>query len=79
MPTSGDLKSIYSLFCTTPLLPGMTTARPTPHPAYKSTRLRTLYEVLHEVHVINIRFHHFSDKIIFVSERAKMSQKLHNE
>ena len=50
----------------------------TPHPSHKSTRLRTLYEVLHEVHVINIRFHHLNDKIIFVSEHAKMSQRLYN-
>ena len=28
--------------------------------------LRTLYEVLHEVHTIKIRFHHCNDKIIFV-------------
>ena len=29
--------------------------------------LRTLYEILHEVHTIKIRFHHCNDKIIFAS------------
>ena len=29
--------------------------------------LRKLYEILHEVHTIKIRFHHCNDKIIFAS------------
>ena len=43
--------------------------------------LRTLHEVLLEVHTIKIRFHHCNDKIIFASYliQPKVSQKLYNE
>ena len=63
MPTSRDLKSGDSLFCTTPPAAPMATAPPSPHhtlPAHKLTQLpwlRTLYELLHEVHSIKICFH----------------------
>ena len=48
MPTSGDLKSGDSLFITSP--------PPHPPPPWK---LRTLYQVLHEVGTVKIRGHRF--------------------
>ena len=38
---------------------------PTPHPT-PTNCLRTLYDVLHDVHGIKMRFHHCNDELIFV-------------
>ena len=70
LPTSGDLKSGDSPFCTTPPNPRMSTAPtpplpPPPPPAPKNC-LRTLYDVLHDVHGIKMHFHHCNDELIFV-------------
>ena len=61
MPTSGDLKTGDFLFFTTcPPSPGTSmNAALTSHPWQIWEWLRTLYEVLHEVHTIKIRDHRF--------------------
>ena len=63
MPTSGDLKSVDSLFFTTspPPAPNLNSMNPAPppHPRQISKWLRTLYEVLHEVHTLKICDHRF--------------------
>ena len=59
MPTSGDLKSGDCLFFTTPP-PGISTTGPPKNwPSPQWEWLRTLYDVLHDVHTIKIRNHHF--------------------
>ena len=63
MPTSGNLKSGDSLFCTTPLPPNVQRI-----PAHKLTYGLGHYEVLHEVDTIKIYLHHCNDKIVFVSD-----------
>ena len=80
MPTSGDLKSGNSISCTTPthLLnvkkppPQPPQPYPTNQPAPKLRQsrewLRTLHEVLHEVHTIKICIHHRNDEIVFVND-----------
>ena len=69
MPTSGDLKSGESLFCTTPHPPECRHPHPRPPPTNsKLLWLRTFYEVLHEIHVIKIHFQDYNDEIIFVSD-----------
>ena len=87
MQTSGNLKSGDSFFCITPPPPSeyqrSTPLLPTPRPPHKHnsiqtlTRLRTLYEVLHELQIVTIRFYGCNGEIIFVSDaiRAKMLQK----
>ena len=77
MPTSGDVKSGDYLFFTTPP-PGFQW-RPLKD---KLTQpqwewLKTLYEVLHEIHTIKLRDHRFDAKIIIVSDQilVKMPQK----
>ena len=69
----GLLKTVrtLSLFCPNP--PGMSTAPPTLPPAstHKLTqplRVRTLYQVLHELHAIKIPFHHCNDERIFAND-----------
>ena len=57
IPTSRDLK-IWSLFLH--YWPS--------HQIMTWKWLRTLHEVLHDVHTIKIRFHHCNDEIIFVSD-----------
>ena len=60
MPTSGDLKSGDCLFFTIP--PGISTTPPPPLKNWPSPSwewLRTLYDVLHDVHTIKIRNHRF--------------------
>ena len=56
----------------TPLpCPQMTTAPLPPPPAHKLTQppwLKTLCEVLHEVHAIKICLHHYNDEIIFAGD-----------
>ena len=62
MPTSGDLKSGDSLFFTTlPPSPKKFNEplSPSPHPWQIWEWLRTLYDVLHEVHTIKTRNHRF--------------------
>ena len=59
------------LIFTTP--PSNVSSPKTPHtsPPNKLTQLlwlRTLFEILHEVHAIKICFHYCNDKIIFVSD-----------
>ena len=74
MPTSRDLKSGYSLFCTTPPLyvnspppqPHHHHHRQTSHQIITWAWLRALFEVLHELHTIKIRFYHCNDEKIFV-------------
>ena len=72
MPTSGDLKSGDYLFFTTP--PPRFQRRPPPPPHKdKLTQpqwewLKTLYEVLHEVHTIKLCDHRFDAKVIIVSD-----------
>ena len=66
LPTSGDLKSGNSLFCTTPPPPTPECQQhqhPT-HPPFPmpTNCLRTLYDILHEVHGIKMRFHHCNDE-----------------
>ena len=58
LPTSGDLKSGGSLHSLhyTPRPP------PTPPPPAPTNCLRTLYDILHEVHGIKMRFHHCNDE-----------------
>ena len=73
LPTSGDLKSGDSLFCITPPPPPTPECQPHQHPHRSpppapTNCLRTLYDVLHEVHGIKMRFHHCNDKLIFVIE-----------
>ena len=72
MPTSGDLKSGDYLFFTTP--PPRFQRRPPP-PPYKDKLtqpqwewLKTLYEVLHEVHTIKLCDHRFDAEVIIVSD-----------
>ena len=72
IPTSRDLKSGDSLFCTTPLL-NVNSPPPQPHHHRQTSHqiitwawLRALFEVLHEVHTIKIRFYHCNDEKIFV-------------
>ena len=74
MPTSGDLKSGDSLFCTTTPPPKCQQPHCPLPPAHKLTQppwLRTLCEVLHEVHAIKICLHHYNDEIIFAGEYVK--------
>ena len=63
MPTPGNLKSGDSLFCISP--------------AQSLDKLRTLYNFLHEVQTIIIRFYDPEGEIIFVSDEvhAKGPQK----
>ena len=66
LPTSGDLKSGDSLFCTTPPPPNVnTTNTSTPPPPAPTNCLRALYDVLHDAHGIKMRFHHCNDELIF--------------
>ena len=67
MPTSSDLKSGDSLFFTTPTLQISTDPPPTNWTSPQWEWLRTLYEVLHELHTIKIHDHRFDAEIIFVS------------
>ena len=62
VPTSRDLylKSGDSLFCTTHYPPPPNVNAP------HRPLIRTLYEVLHEVLIIKIRFHHSNGKVIFL-------------
>ena len=66
MQTSGDLKTGDSLFRSGSLWHEFTQLTKLWHGNglghYKN------YEVLREVHTIKIRFHHFNDEIVFVSE-----------
>ena len=66
MPTPGNLKSGDSLFCITP-----------PTPAQSLDKLRTLYNFLHDVQTVIIRFYDPEGEIIFVSDEvhAKGPQK----
>ena len=70
--SSGDLKSGDSISWTTTPPPNVN-ERLTPPPEL----LRTLCEVLHELHTIKIRIHHCNDEIVFVSDiiHAKMPKK----
>ena len=74
LPTSGDLKSGDSLFCTTPPTPTPECQQhrhpPTPRLPVPTNCLRTLYEVLHEVYGIKMGFHH----CISLHDRRFMSQ-----
>ena len=56
MPTPGDLKSGDSLFIAPPL------RQIDPAPNGNNLGHHKLYEVLHEVHTIKIRNHHFVAK-----------------
>ena len=70
MPTSGDLKPGDSLFFTIPI-PRVSTEPPLPGESCPSPQwkwLRTLYEVLHEVHTIKIRAHCVDADRIFVND-----------
>ena len=68
MPTSGDLKSGDSLLhYPQPLECQWTPPPPQINPAPKW--VRTLYEVLHEVHTIKFHFHHCNDEITGFSLR----------
>ena len=70
MPTSGDLKSGDSLFFTIPIL-RVSTEPPLPGencPSPQWEWLRTLYEVLHEVHTIKIHAHCVDADRIFVND-----------
>ena len=62
MPTPGDLKSGDCLFFTTPPPPGIILTEPPPPPKnWPSPQLewlRTLYDVLRDVHTIKIQNHH---------------------
>ena len=71
--SSGDLKSEASIACTT-TPPPAPECQQTTHPP---ELLRTLCEVLHELHTIKIRIHHCNDEIVFVSDliHAKMPKK----
>ena len=62
MPTSGDLKSGDCLFLVTP---GISTTPPKNWPSPQWEWLRTLYDVLHDVHTIKIRML----EIIFVNDK----------
>ena len=71
LPTSEDLKSGDSLFCTTHYTPPPTPEcqqhqHPHSPPPVPTNCLRTLYDVLHDVHGIKMRFHHCNDELIFV-------------
>ena len=70
MPTPGNLKPGDSLFC-------ITHTPPPPTSAQSPDNLRTLYEILHEVQTIIIRFYDLEGEIIFVSDeiRTKRPQK----
>ena len=71
--SSGDLKSEDSISCTTTPPPNVNKRLTPPPPEL----LRTLCEVLHELHTIKIRIHHCNDEIVFVSDiiHAKMPKK----
>ena len=75
MPTSGDLKSGDFLFFTTPH-PRMSTHPPSPFPNQLPQPdwewLRTLYEVLHELHTIKIHNHCFNAKKSLLKTRLNM-------
>ena len=66
VPTPGNLKSGDSLFC-----------NPPPNSPQSPDKLRTLYEFLHEVQTIIIRFYDREGEIIFVSDQicAKRPKK----
>ena len=59
MPTSGDLKSGDCLFFTTPRNFNDCPPPPKNWPSPQWEWLRTLYDVLHDVHTIKIRNHRF--------------------
>ena len=80
MPTSGDVKSVKSFSQPHPLdFDGGPPFRPLKdkltQPQWKW--LKTLYEVLHEIHTIKLCDHRFDAKIIIVSDQilVKMPQK----
>ena len=70
LPTSGDLKSGDSLFCTTPPPPPTPECQQHQHPHSPTPAptncLRTFCDILHDVHGIKMRFHHCNDELIFV-------------
>ena len=66
LPTSRNLKSGLSILHYTPPHPPRMSTAPTPQtppPPAPTNCLRTLYDVLHEVHGIKI---HCNDELIFV-------------
>ena len=69
MQTSGHLKSGDSFLALAPLPPPLISRNPNPNsPPPPQEWLRTLYEVLHEIHTIKICIHHCNEEIVFVSD-----------
>ena len=67
LPTSGDLKSGLSILHYIPQPPNVnSTNTPTPPSPPPKNCLRTLHDVLHDVHGIKMHFHHCNDELIFV-------------
>ena len=81
IPTSGDLKSEDFLFFTPPPPRKLNKPRPPPHPWQIWEWLRTLQEVLHEVHTIKICDHRFDarNNLCQWLNRYKMPQKQYYE
>ena len=70
MLTSGNLKSGDPLFFTIPTRQISTTPPAANWPSPQWEWLRTLYEVLHDVHTIKIHDHCFNAEIIYTSKNA---------
>ena len=63
-----NLETLYFALHPPPPHPRMSTAAtpPLPPPTAPTNCLRTLYDILHDVHGIKMRFHHCHNELIFV-------------